>query len=247
MKKRIAFSHFHLSFLISPHHLTMSDQNWFLLKALLSQMEQLDLFIFVNQHDASDWGNLSTCMNPTPKTLDLVQQNGTSAPTLNLNPNHKNVVLDSVKKAFDTMQWSVSIKSVSMAVIRYCPAGTSQKIGSCFPCHIDHCNDGSWVVLLSLGCNTIFQIKSPDMKEREIIELQSGDCLVFDPSSNAEILHGVDGVFEVNKSNERWTECGKKFEVLCGSRFGVQCRVSLVRTTCNNYASSKPIPQGDAR
>ena len=223
----------------------MSDKNWFLLKALLSQREQLDLFSFVDQHDATDWGNLSTCMSPSPKTLELVQQNGTAAPTLNLNPNDGNVVLDSVKKAFDTIEWRVLIKSVSMAVIRYCPPGTSQKIGSCFPCHIDHCNDGSWVVLISLGRNAMFQIKSPDMKEREIIELRSGDCLVFDPSSTAAILHGVDVVIEDNKSNERWTECGEKFEVLCGSRFGVQCRVSIEQiylTKPNNTnPTSKPI------
>jgi hypothetical protein len=205
-----------------------SGQSWSLLQNLLIQEEQLHLFSFIQELDNTDWKNISSCMNPTPKTLDLLQQDGTSARTLRFTPNDENnIVIDMVTKAANALGWNKVIRSISMAVLQYCPSGTNSRIGSSFPPHIDHCNDGSWVVLFSLGCTAIFHIKNPDMPEKKTFEMKSGDVLVFDPSSNAAILHGVDDVFEDEDMNAIIAAAGfrEKFEVLCCSRYGVQCRV----------------------
>lgn len=244
---------------------------WNLLAGVLSHEEQLKLFSFINERDATDWEKLerSPCMNPSPKTLQLVQQQqqrpgeqATLSPTLRFGPDDEAgvVVMEMIQKAIQALGvgWSSSsssssqdqasvsassirIKSLSISAIRYCSKGSNPSIGSCFPPHIDHCNDGSWVFLFSLGCTATFYIKSPDMddmdrdqrqrqRQRYTFEMKSGDVLVFDPSSEAAILHGVDGVArscgeEVSPTGE---EFGGGFEVLRHSRFGVQCRVSFM-------------------
>ena len=96
-----------------------------------------------------------------------------------------------------------------------------------------------WVVLFSLGgCIANFHVKTPVMKQTETYRMQSGDVIVFDPSSEAAILHGVE-VESVEKIDEEedcllvrssWTKLKleeEKFQMLCCSRFGVQCRVSF--------------------
>lgn len=203
----------------------MPNQSWCLLRDQLTVKEQLDLFAYIQEHDATDWKNLSQCMNPSPKTLELLQSDGTTARTLCMNPDDDKVILDMINNVMTTMGWQQSVQSLSAAVIRYCPEGTNPCVGSCFPPHIDHCNDKSWVVLFSLGCTAIFQIKSKDMPRKETFRMQSGDVLLFDPSSGAAILHGVDSI-ENDNDLTRWTGMGKQFEVLRSSRYGLQCRVS---------------------
>jgi hypothetical protein len=214
----------------------MPDQSWLLQKHLLSQEEQLGLFGFIQEHDTTDWDNIPPCMNPSPKTLDLLQKNGDSSRTLCMNPSNKdnNVLVQIVKKALDSAGWfsqqekGGKITTLSMAVIRYCPAETnSRTIGSTFPLHIDHCNDGSWVVLISLGCTANFRLKSPSMSRMETFEMKSGDVLVFDPSSAAAIVHGIDSIVFEEDTRVNWAGFGEQFEVLSCSRFGVQCRVSI--------------------
>ena len=209
-----------------------------MLKYLLSRDEQLNLFSFIQKYDATDWKNIPDCMNPSPKTLDLMQDDhdgSSAARTVGIYPNNHDVVILLVKKAIDfvTSLRHQPIQSLSMAVIQYCPSGTSNNIGSCFPPHIDHCNDGSWVVLFSLGCTALFQIRSPDMSHKETIKMESGDVLVFDPSSEAAVLHGVDDMIEESCNNSRWTGLGKQFEVLRYSRLGVQCRVTTKSQSSN--------------
>ena len=203
----------------------MSSKSWFILKDLLTTDEQIQLFSYIKENDVTDWENLSSCMNPSPKTLNLVDSNGRAGPTLDVNLNDSNIVAELVKTAIDAVGWKKAIQAISLAVIRYCPPGTNPCIGSCFPPHIDHCNNGSWVVLFSLGCKAIFQIKSPDMSQKETFEFISGDVLVFDPSSEAVILHGVDTVVKDELSSSKWSGLPDKFDVLRSSRFGVQCRV----------------------
>jgi hypothetical protein len=212
----------------------MSNKSWFLQKNLLSQDEQLRLFSFIQQHDTTDWDNIPPCMNPSPKTLDLLQnKNGESSRTVCLDPNNdNNAVVQMLKKALDSVDWykkgKRKIKTLSMAVLKYCPAEThSRTIGSTFPPHIDHCNDGSWVVLISLGCTANFRLKCPSMTRSEMFEMESGDVLVFDPSSEAAILHGVDSIQCGEDRGVDWAGLGEHFEVLSCSRFGVQCRVSF--------------------
>ena len=208
----------------------LSGSRWNLLKGLLSYEEQLQLFTFIHERDATDWERLSPCMNPSPKTLQLVQQHGAqAAPLLSFGPNSEAVIVEMVQKAIQALQWPQAIRSLTVAVIRYCASGTNPCIGSCFPPHVDHCNDRSWVFLFSLGCTATFHIKSPDMAQRHTFEMKSGDALVFDPSSEAAVLHGVDGVArEEEEASSAGDELRGEFEALRHSRFGVQCRVSLV-------------------
>ena len=65
----------------------VSGSRWNLLKGVLSREEQLQLFGFIHERDATDWERLAACMNPSPKTLQLVQQHGAqTAPLLSFGP-----------------------------------------------------------------------------------------------------------------------------------------------------------------
>ena len=196
----------------------------FLLRSALALEEEVRLFDFIMEKDGTDWDSIRPCMNPTPKTLELLSQPGAEkTPNLDFRPDDEAAVVEMVGKAIGILNWSRPIKSMSMAAIRYCASGSSPIIGSCFPPHVDHCNDGSWVVLFSLGCAAAFHVKTPGTAQHSF-EMQSGDILVFDPSSEAAILHGVAGVGGAQSCARG---LGERFEVLRGSRYGVQCRVSF--------------------
>jgi len=81
------------------------------------------------------------------------------------------------------------------------------------------------------------------MVRRHTFVMNSGDVFVFDPSSEAAIIHGVASVAGVANpySNSNPDPCGKgssvrelvdelgaRFHVLRSGRFSVQCRVSFV-------------------
>lgn len=260
----------------------------FHLENALSPQEQIQLFRFLHARDATDWTSLRPCMNPTPKTLELlvtptipdktteqdailegetVATTDATARTVSIDPNEKNVVVELVEKVVDDIFASNSrsdcddtsdattppppflhhpIQSISLSVIRYCIEGTSSTVGSILPPHVDHCNDGSWVFLFSLGCAASFFVHTTtthptgDQEDRRHeFAMKSGNVLVFDPSSKARILHGVTGVFLLDdlddcgaNENDRMTwwwkeERGDEFSVLRTSRFGVQCRMSF--------------------
>lgn len=197
----------------------------FLIRGAVGRKQQVVLFDFIQENDGTDWDGMPSCMNPSPKTLAFVSNTpgAEKIPTLFFQPDDEAVVVEMVGKLIGNLNWSQRIKSVSMAAIRYCSC--SPTIGSVLPPHVDHCNDGSWVFVFSLGCAATFYIKSPGMEERHTFEMKSGDALVFNPSSEAGILHGVAGVREA-ESCERGG-LGERFEVMRGSRYGVQCRVSF--------------------
>ena len=204
---------------------------WHSLQGALTLEEQVRLFGFIRERDATDWEKLSPCMNPTPKTLELVQQPGAqSAPTLSYGPGDGAAVAEMVAKALGILRWRQAIKSMTVAAIRYCARGSHPGVGSCFPPHVDHCNDGSWVVLFSLGRTATFHIQTPGMTQRHTFDMSSGDILVFDPSSEAAVVHGVAGVASCEEdASARGGDdpLGTRFDVLRSSRLGVQCRVSL--------------------
>lgn len=237
-------------------------ESCFLLKNALTPQDQVQLFRFVHERDATDWDNLPSCMNPTPKTLELVvhlpehqrramdQEADATARTISIHPQEdqlSNVVTQLVEKAKASiliatncsnaalLQLQHSIQSISLSVIRYCIQGSSSTVGSILPPHIDHCNDGSWVILFSLGCTVDFFVQCPtttqnrtDEERRHNFEMKSGDVIVFDPSSKARILHGVTGVVANSSSSSDgkvWEEVGGGLSMLRESRLGVQCRV----------------------
>jgi len=129
----------------------------------------------------------------------------------------KMMMITSYASSSETSNTSPS--SMSVAVIRYKPPNDK------FPLHIDHTNDNSYVYLLNLGCSANFIVKGPNEKKKEFI-FCSGDVLIFDPSSNAGILHGVDSInvndfptISVDYADQCIQEDFQRF------RFGVQCRV----------------------
>lgn len=202
---------------------------WHLLAGALTLEEQVRLFEFIHERDATEWEKLSPCMNPTPKTLELLHQRGakSTARSLSYGPEDETTVVEMVAKAIGILQWPQALTSITVATIRYCTSGSHPCIGSCFPPHIDHCNDGSMVVLFSLGCTARFHIQTPDMTQRHMFNMNSGDILVFDPSSDAAVVHGVADVATGEGGTARADELGARFDVLRSSRFGVQCRVSF--------------------
>ena len=202
---------------------------WFLLRGALALEEQIRLFGFILECDATDWEALSPCMDPTPKTLELAHRQGSqAAPTLSLCADDGTAVVEMVAKAIGILRWRQAIKSLTVAAIRYCASGSHPCIGGCFPPHVDHCNDGSWVFLFSIGRTATFHIQCPGMDQRHTFEMKSGDALVFDPSSEAAIVHGVASIACDGEASARVDGFASRFEVLRSSRFGVQCRVSLV-------------------
>lgn len=195
----------------------------FLIRGALDREEEVGLFEFIQEKDGTDWDNMQTCMNPSPKTLLFGSEAPGARPTLVFRSDDEAVVVKMVGKVIGILNWSQHVESMSMAAIRYC--ASSPTIGSVLPPHVDHCNDGSWVFLFSLGCAATFNVKSPGMAQQHTFEMKSGDALVFDPSSKAAILHGVAGIGEADSCESG--RLGERFEVLCASRYGVQCRVSL--------------------
>ena len=79
-----------------------------------------------------------------------------------------------------------------------------------------------------MGCSANFIVKGPNEEEEGVYSFRSGDVLVFDPSSNAGILHGVGSVnvndFPTMMDHDADEECciPEDFQRF---RFGVQCRV----------------------
>jgi len=200
------------------------------LRGALSPAEQMRLFEFIKERDRTDWENLPQCMNPTPKTLQLVQPGGGTAPTLVCDCHRDgsqvmtaaSEVVGRVRDILHRQSLSLAGQpvpeptSVSLAAIHY-PSPDGR-----FPPHIDHCNDGSWVFLFSLGCFARFRVRVPAMDGFRELELQSGDALVFDPSSGAGIVHEVAGV---GGEETCPAGLGERFAELRRCRYGVQCRV----------------------
>ncbi len=169
-------------------------------------------------------------MHPTPKTIIFDGNQSTLKFSSGDNIYNELIVQtanDVLKKEEVTLQknyprfstaCNTDTTTMSVGVIRYqVPNGN-------FPEHIDHCNDNSWVYLLSLGCSANFVVKdnTRPQSEKQQFRFSSGDVLVFDPSSDAAIVHGV---VSINGDEfPLFLECPEEFEQF---RFGVQCRVKM--------------------
>jgi hypothetical protein len=62
------------------------------------------------------------------------------------------------------------------------------------------------------------------MTSKKTFKFNSGDLLVFDPSTEASILHGV---VNIDGEDSCPVELRKEFPILQGHRYGVQCRVQM--------------------
>ena len=226
----------------------IKDSPCYLIRNCLNLSEQISIYndIISRSNDIDNTNN--KCMNPTPKTLifndnqstlkfikgdkddnvynqliihhananlqEYAYQNNNSELTETLTK-----MITSYASSSSSETSNTSPSSMSVAVIRYKPPNDN------FPLHIDHTNDNSYVYLLSLGCSANFIVKGPTNNEKKEFKFQSGDVLVFDPSSNAGILHGVSSI---NVNDFSKVDDGEECcipEDFQRFRFGVQCRV----------------------
>jgi len=205
------------------------DADCYWLRKVLSPAEQACFFEFIREHDRTDWDNMPPCMNPTPKTLQFARPDDggpPTAPTLAFDGWMTTVASEAVGRVGEILLRrrllplsglpATAPTSISLAAIRY-PSPDGR-----FPRHVDHCNDGSFVFLFSLGCRARFRVSARDAENVREFELQSGDALVFDPSSAAGIAHEVCGIGEAETCP---AGLGERFAELRRFRYGVQCRV----------------------
>jgi hypothetical protein len=202
------------------------DTECFLLRNLLSLEEQIELFEYIAKNDntpspGSD--GKPPVLSPAPKTL-LLGDDG--SPLRNYKFSDTSVVNQFVKKASERLKAQdlnvvrgfdlCQFKSLSMAAIRYeAPHGR-------FPPHVDHCNE-SFVFLASMGCTANFMVKGPTMVEAKRLKLFSGDMLVFNSSTEANILHAVESIDETGSAVG--VSLASKFPVLRVHRYGIQIRM----------------------
>ena len=85
------------------------------------------------------------------------------------------------------------------------------------------------MVLLSIGCTATFSIRGSRDDPKTFLKLESGDVMVFDPSTAAAVRHGVVSI-EVTTCPKALAEA---FEDMAGHRYGVQCR-----TSCSGLGSA---------
>ena len=232
---------------ISEALLGDDDQHCYLIRNCLTLPEQINVYQDI-LHRSKDVDNYSTnkpCMYPTPKTQifngnqstlkftndnegdnsniynQLIVHNANASlqsyiAEQNNNQHDDGIILSRILKGG-------SMLSMSVGVIRYeVPNGS-------FPEHIDHCNDNSWVYLLSLGCSANFVVskKKKDVQnKKQVFTFNSGDVLVFDPSSKAGIVHGVMSINDDYPKDDEHDSCVIPEDFKC-YRFGVQCRVMI--------------------
>mmetsp|Transcript_14056 Transcript_14056/g.21745 ORF Transcript_14056/g.21745 Transcript_14056/m.21745 type:complete len:238 (-) Transcript_14056:28-741(-) len=217
----------------------LEDQPCYLIRNCLNPSEQTSIYQDISHRSQHTDNQSKPCMNPTPKTI-IFDGNQSTLKFSGGGDNIYNKLIvqtanDVLKKeevillpkkhdpcfANTALNNDTTTTTMSVGVIRY------QVPNGKFPEHIDHCNDNSWVYLLSLGCSANFVVKgrssSSLLPQSEIqqFRFKSGDVLVFDPSSDAAIVHGV---ASINGDDFPLLDCPEEFQQF---RFGVQCRVKM--------------------
>ena len=204
----------------------LDDRPCYLIRNCLDASAQNSIYQDILHRSKHTDNRSKPCMQPTPRTI--IFDDNQSMLKFTDGDNIYNDLI--VKTANDVLRkeevllkhqrfatacnTDARITTMSVGVIRY------QVPNGCFPEHIDHCNDDSWVYLLSLGCSANFVVKgSPSEKQQ--FRFRSGDVLVFDPSSDAAIVHGVSSIYGDEAPLSDSPEDFQKF------RFGVQCRIKM--------------------
>lgn len=207
---------------------TIIDDQCYVIRQALSPSEQAQVFEDLMER-SKNTDNTSTSLYPSPKTIRFDGE----LSKLKFNPLSKSNVYTKLilEKAADHLfrgennaadkgtraagpTWLQSPVEFTVAAIRYDVATGS------LADHVDHCNDGSWVVLLSLGCTAKFNVNN------DAIPFRSGDILVFDPSTKAGVSHGIEGIVPQEEDGHKIDdELVQHHPALKKYRFGVQCRV----------------------
>ncbi|KAL7524637.1 hypothetical protein ACHAXR_002143 [Thalassiosira sp. AJA248-18] len=197
----------------------------FLIRNAITLEEQLALSEYIASRDKTPI-NEPRAMVPGPRTLVLGDDG--ASPSVSCRHGDGSIVSSMVDKGVALLQreglatrMAVTedigqYTKLSMATIRYeAPTGR-------FPPHVDHCSDSA-VFLASLGRSANFMVRGKGEREVRRFQLHSGDALVFNASTQAGILHGVESIDEgASKSGEALAAA---FPVFQTHRYGVQCRM----------------------
>jgi len=176
--------------------------------------EQEDIFAYIKEKDKTPYKK--PAMFSSAKTILF----GPMKPSLPFVFGEKSVVNRIIEKTNGILYDGLGIDlrnytEGTMSAIEY----TAPKHR--FPPHVDHCNDNSYVYLVSLGCTANFMVKGPNMSDKEVFKFNSGDMLVFDPSTEANILHEVKSIDE----NTCPPKLAETYPLLENTRYGMQHRV----------------------
>ena len=205
----------------------LTGQHCYLIRKCLRPSDQYAIYQDVLNRSTDDLNNTAkpTCMYPSPKTIIF---DGNQSTLKFIDDNIYNQLI--VKKANASLQNIEEVHphiagdpnkiKMSVGVIRYSVTNGN------FPEHIDHCNDNSWVYLLSLGRSANFVVQAGRRGEKREFQFKRGDVLVFDPSSEAAIVHGVKSIGHDEDSffagkDDCISEDFRRY------RYGVQCRVKM--------------------
>ena len=200
-----------------------------LLRDALDPREQDELSSHIASRDRTpSEGDRPACMMPSPRTLVLGDDGAT--PTATYLPGDASIattlvdkVVSSLKDAgLDDVMTTANVRDIAtysritMGAIRYrVPDGR-------FPPHVDHCKNSA-VVLMSLGRDAKFTVRGRDDASATRFAMRSGDALVFDASSEARVLHGVEGIH--CSASDSGEELSRRHPVFRSHRYGVQCRL----------------------
>uniref|UniRef100_A0A7S1NCH2 Alpha-ketoglutarate-dependent dioxygenase AlkB-like domain-containing protein n=1 Tax=Eutreptiella gymnastica TaxID=73025 RepID=A0A7S1NCH2_9EUGL len=208
----------------------LEDRHCYLIRNCLSLSEQTSIYQDILCRSKDTDNRSKSCMHPTPKTIIF---DGNQSSLKFSGDNTYNTLI--VQNANGILRKEAQNKSqngmLSKIMTTSCGTDTKMSIGVIryhvpdgkFPEHVDHCNDNSWVYLLSLGCSATFVVKGPH-SEKQMFQFNSGDVLVFDPSSDAAIVHGVNSIDGSINGDDLPSDCPEDF---LQYRFGVQCRVKM--------------------
>ena len=196
----------------------------FLIRDALTVKEQLALSSYIHERDRTP-ENESRAMVPAPRTLVLGDD--VADPTVRYRRGNSSVLNKMVDQGVALLKRKglrfsgitddiARYTSLSMATIRY------EAPGGRFPPHVDHCKDSA-VFLASLGRSANFMVRGKGETEVRRFQLHSGDALVFDASTEAGLLHGVESIDVA--ASDAGEALGEAFPVFQTHRYGVQCRL----------------------
>lgn len=196
----------------------------FLIRDALTLTDQLELSKYIASRDKTPT-NEPRAMVPAPRTLVLGDDGVT--PSVSFRRGDSSIVNSMVDKGLAHLQREGLARmavaedisqytTLSMATIRYeAPTGR-------FLPHVDHCSDSA-VFLASLGRSANFMVRGKGERDVRRFQMRSGDVLVFNASTEADILHGVESIDE--RASEAGDALAAAFPVFRTHRYGVQCRI----------------------
>ena len=196
----------------------------FLIRDALTVKEQSALSAYIRERDRTP-ENEPRAMVPAPRTMILGDDG--AGPTVSYRRGDASVVNAMVDKGVALLKREglglpgitddiANYTSLSMATIRYeAPDGR-------FPPHVDHCKDSA-VFLASLGRSANFMVRGNGETQVHRFQLRSGDALVFNASTETNLLHGVESIDMA--ASDAGEALAVEFPVFRTHRYGVQCRM----------------------